>query len=167
MPDTVDFSSIPEVAIEELHQQAETCLAGTIQLALAADARATTLVGILGGGAVALLAGAASIIASDNYDKFHAVLWSALVVAVAWFVGTVSCAWSGRPTEFYVGGYEPRLLAQSATDRVWMLRYATEDLQKRIDANRKVLHRNATFLRCGLLSALLGVVAGVGLFFIA
>lgn len=167
MPEFIDFSSIPDSTIEELHRQAETCLAGTVQVALAADARATTLTGILGGGAVALLAGVASIIASDNYDKFHAVLWSALVVAIAWFVGAMSCAWSARPTEFYVGGYEPRLLAQSATDRVWMLRYATEDLQKRIGANRDTLDQNATFLRRGLLSALLGVVVGVGLFFIA
>jgi hypothetical protein len=167
MSEPVDLSSIPETTIEEMHRQAEACLAGTIQLALAADARATTLTGILGGGAVALLAAGASIVASGSYDKFHAVLWSALVVAVAWFFGAMSCAWSGRPTEFYIGGYEPRRLAKSATDRVWVLRYATEDLQKRIDANRKTLDHNAKYLRCGLLSALLGVVAGVGLFFIA
>lgn len=56
-----DFSNVPDSAVKELHRQGELCLLGTMQLALAADQRATTLSGILGAGAVALAAATAGL----------------------------------------------------------------------------------------------------------
>ena len=163
----LDLSAIPAETIGELHRQAEACLDGTVQVAIAADTRATTLAGIFGGGSVALLAGAATIVAGGNPDKFHALLVSALVAAGAWFVAAMLCAWSGKPRDFFLGGYEPRLFAKSATDVTWMLRYATEDMQVRIDHNRTTLASNARVLRWGFYIAILGVLASVGWFLFA
>jgi hypothetical protein len=160
----LDLSAIAPETIGELHRQAEACLDGTVQVALAADMRATTLAGIFGGGSVALLAGAATIVASGAYDKFHPLLVSALIVAGAWFVAAMLCAWAGRPSNFHLGGYEPRLFEKSATDVTWMLRYATEDMQARIDSNRSALERNAKVLRIGFYFAVFGVLASAALF---
>jgi hypothetical protein len=159
----IDLSAIPAETIGELHRQAEACLDGTVQVALGADARATTLAGIFGGGSVAILAGAATI-ASD--PKHHSLLLSAVAIAGAWFFAAMLCAWAGRPSAFFLGGYEPRLFEKSATDITWMLRYATEDMQVRIDKNRHALVKNARVLRAGFFVAVLGVFAGVSVFFL-
>jgi hypothetical protein len=61
-----DFSEIPDNAVKELHRQGELCLLGTMQLAVAADQRATTLSGILGAGSVALAAAMAGLISGAH-----------------------------------------------------------------------------------------------------
>lgn len=67
--ETIDFSTIPEGAIEEILRNGEACLEGTIQLAIAADQRATTMAGIFGAGSVALLAVAATILAALQWSS--------------------------------------------------------------------------------------------------
>jgi hypothetical protein len=56
----MDLSEISLASVQELHRQAETCLSGTVQLAIAADQ------GIFGAGSVALLAAVATILAAAS-----------------------------------------------------------------------------------------------------
>jgi hypothetical protein len=163
-PSKPDFSAIPDNAIRELHRQGELCLLGTVQLALAADQRATTLSGILGAGAVALAAATAGLISGGHPNIV--LIAPAATTALFLFVGALLCAWSAQPTEFFIGGYEPRYLAVSCTDEVHPLRYAAEDLQMRIDANRGTLERAAVRQTWGRRVAAAAVPAGVIIFFI-
>jgi hypothetical protein len=160
MPQKYDFSDVPDSVVPEFHRLASETLDGTIQIALAADVRATTLAGIFGGASVALLAAIATILAG-NSAPYHILLLPSFVASFCLFVAATLCAWSSRPIDFFMGGYEPRLIQESAKDMNWMLRFATEDIQTRIDANKAALSTGAKFLQCGMAIAMLGVVAAV------
>ncbi len=148
MAERIDLSGASSETIAELHRQAEVCLSDTLRLATAADQRATTMAGVFGAGSVALVAAAVTIFSAPGHRP--ALVTAALVAAVILFVASLLSAWAARPTDFFVAGYEPRFLAPSATDLTWMLRYATEDLQVRIDANREALESSARLLAIGL-----------------
>jgi hypothetical protein len=154
----MDLSSLPESLVEELHKEGVLCLQGTLQLAVAADQRATTLTGVFGAGSVALLAAAATLITANPSNQ--PLLWGAIATAIFLLSAALFCAWAGRPVDFFLAGYEPKLLAPAANDRGWMLRYATEDIQMRIDANRRVISRSASTLKLGFLIAVGSVPAG-------
>ena len=163
--ETLDLSNIPDGTIEELHRQAETCLQNSMHLAIAADSRATMLGTIFCGGSVALLAAVATIIAGGSAVQLRSAIAALLVTAISFLIATAFCVVAGRPTEFFISGYEPRDLARSATqDRFWMLRYVTEDIQKRIDANKLRLQRSADLLNSGLIAASVGIVGSAALF---
>jgi hypothetical protein len=154
-----DFSEIPDNAVKELHRQGELCLLGTMQLAVAADQRATTLSGILGAGSVALAAAMAGLISGAHPNLVLIV--PAAITALFLFIAALLCAWSAQPTDFFVGGYEPRYLAISCADELYALRYAAEDLQMRIDANRATLERSASRQKWGRRLAAGAVPAGL------
>jgi len=158
-----DFSNIPADAIKELHRQGEICLQSTMQLALAADQRATTLTGIMGAGAVALLAATATMISSAHPSA--ALIGTGAGTATLLFVGALFCAWAAQPLDFFVAGYEPRRMAPAARDETWILRYATEDMQIRIDSNRASLVHASRLLTWGRSIALLAVPLGITIFF--
>lgn len=159
-----DFSAVPEQVVEEIYRSGEACLVGTVQLAIAADQRATTMAGIFGAGSVALLAAAATV---DGEASPHvALFYAALAIAGFLFVAALICAWAARPVDFFVGGYEPRLLAQSSGDSIWMKRYASEDIQVRIDHNRLALERAATLLERGAITAALSPLIGIATFLV-
>ncbi len=152
-----DATKVPAAAVDEILRQGEACLAGTVQLALAADQRGGTMTGILGAGAVALLAAAAAIPNTGNGLTVPFVATAALL-----FVAALLVAWSARPIDFHVGGYEPRLLCESGTDDpVWLKRFAIADVQMRIDANRQALAAASRWFNAGLCIAGLAPVAGV------
>jgi hypothetical protein len=162
-----DFSKIPAAAAKELCRQGELCLQGTVQLAVAADQRATTLTGILGAGSVALVAATVSL--SINSDRKIALIASAVITALVLYCGALFCAWAARSADFHVAGYEPRLLATSATEdntELWMQRYAAEDAQARIDHNRRELAKSARYLTWGRRIALCAVPIGAISFFV-
>lgn len=152
------YATLTEQAAGELVKHAEDCLAGTIQLAIAADQRAGTMAGIFGAVSVALFAAAATVI--DNVDLSAPFIGTALVL----FVATIMCAWSARPVDFYVGGYEPKYLLACANSTVWMKRYVTEDMQRRIDENRRSLAAAARTFGHGLLVASLSPLVGILIF---
>ena len=157
-----DFTDVPDEAVEELYRSGEACLQGTIQFALAADQRATTLAGVFGGGSVALLAVAATIRTASAGDP--AFMWASIATAAVLFVGALICAWAGRPIDFHAPGYEPKRLAKSASDPVWMKRYAAEDLQVRIETNRAALERGASHLKRGAAVAALAPLIGIAVY---
>jgi hypothetical protein len=154
-----DFSEVPASVINEIVRNGETCLQGTVQLAIAADQRASAMAGIFGAGAVALLATAATVKASNLDDP--ALAWASLVTAAALFVAALLCAWSARPIDFHVAGYEPVKLAKCDGDEIWMKRYASEDIQIRIDANRTALVRGAAIMTKGAIIAAVSPFLGI------
>jgi hypothetical protein len=158
----MDLSEVPPESVQELHRQAETCLSGTIQLGIAADQRATTLTGIFGAGSVAILAAIATVMAGSSPHK--PFILGAAVMAALLFVAALTSAMAGAPADFHVGGYEPKRFIRSASDPVWMLRYAVTDMQDRIDFNRAVLERSAQRLRAAMVFALAAIPFGVMVF---
>jgi hypothetical protein len=161
-PQQYDFSSVPAGAIREVHRQGEICLQSTVQLALAADQRATTLTGILGAASVALLVATAAMI--SNIHPNWALVCAAAITAVLLFIGALFCARATQPVDFFIAGYEPKRMASVAQDETWILRYAAEDVQARIDANRDSLVRASWWLIWGRRIALLGVLSGLMVF---
>jgi hypothetical protein len=159
-----DFSDLPAGATDEVLRLGEATLAGTVQLAVAADQRATAMAGIFGAGFVALLAVAAAVATNERY--MASLLSAALTTAAGLFMAAVFSAWAARPNDFFVGGYEPRKIMKSAGNVVWMKRYACEDVQKRIDANRSSLENGAKFVRAGAVIALLSPVLGTIVFWL-
>jgi hypothetical protein len=138
-----------------------------VQLAIAADQRATTLTGILGAGSVALVAATVSLIISQNH-KIPLIL-SAAITSFILYCGSLLCAWAARSSDFHVAGYEPRKLVNSGTQDtdIWMQRYAAEDIQIRIDHNRRELEKSARYLTWGRRIALCAVPIGALTFFVA
>jgi hypothetical protein len=162
MSATLDFSGVSPDGVKELHKQAETCLAGTVQLAIAGDQRATTMAGIFGAGAVALLAAIATVLAASS--PFIPFIGGAATIALCLFAAAVTSGMAAVPTDFHVGGYEPKRFVRSATDIEWMLRYATEDMQDRIEFNRLVLERSSRLLRVGMAFAVGAIPLGIMVF---
>jgi len=153
-----DFSDLPVDATDEVLRLGEATLAGTVQLAVAADQRATAMAGIFGAGFVALLAVAAAVVTNERYTP--SLFFAALTTAAGLFVAAVYCALAARPSDFFVGGYEPRKIMKSTGNVVWMKRYVCEDVQKRIDANRRSLEKGANSVLTGAVIALLSPLAG-------
>jgi hypothetical protein len=158
----MDLSEVSIDGVQELHRQAETCLLGTIQLGIAADQRATTLTGIFGAGSVAVLAAIATVISGAS--SHQALIGGAATMATLLFAAAITSAMACAPRDFHVGGYEPKRFARSAGDLPWMLRYAVEDMQVRIDCNRAVLERSARLVRASMGFAIAAIVLGTLVF---
>jgi hypothetical protein len=154
-----DLSTVSIDKIDEIHRQGELCLLGTIQLAIAADQKATTLSGVFGAGSVALLAAIATMITGPTYNV--AFIVAAGIASVLLFLATLICAMAARPTDFFIAGYEPKRLGQSQGDKLTMLRFAAEDIQDRLDKNRMALEKSAKLLVRGFWCALLAVPAAI------
>lgn len=157
-----DFSQIPPEAIKELHRQSEICLQGTLQLALAVDQRAITLTGILGAGSIALAAARVTMLSSVHPNP--AMVGAAAITALVLFSAALLCAWAARPSSFHVAGYEPKRMAKAALNDIWILRYATEDAQVRIDSNRRSLERASRNLAWGMCVAMIALPVGASVF---
>lgn len=160
-----DFSSIPNDSVDEILQQGQDCLSGTIQLAIASDQRATAMASIFGAGFVALLATAAAIFGGSTFNE--PLFYACLTTSSALFIASFICAWAARPIDFFVGGYEPRYLIKSAGDSSWMKKYAAEDVQKRIDANRKCLSKSSKCVTIGATIALVAPLLGLLAFWLS
>ena len=153
----MDLASIPDDSVEELHRQAEKSIEGTIQFAVASDSRAATLTGVFGGTSIAGLAALATIVTSLNAAQYHKLICPSAAAIMFLFVAAILCALACRPNDFHVAGYQPAKLSKSAASKLWMLRYATADLQIRITANRISLQRSARLTTAGMLTALASV----------
>ena len=168
----LDLSHVPDETVDEMMRLAEKTLDDTIQLAIAADQRGMTMAGILGATAIGLFAAAAALTtpvtappvtaaltATDTFD--HALTIALLVTGLGLFAASLFCAWSARPIDFYIGGYEPRLLVDGPTDRFWMPRYVVADLQFRISKNSIALASAAKRLIVGIAIAAAAPLAGI------
>ena len=133
------------------------------------------MAGILGATAIGLFAAAAALTTSvialavaaapTAADTFgHALTMALLVTGVGLFAASLFCAWSARPIDFYIGGYEPRLLVDGPTDRFWMPRYVIADLQFRISKNSIALASAARRLIVGIAIAAAAPLVGISVY---
>ncbi len=155
---SADYSAIPESVLPELNRQGESCLQGTVQLAIANDQRAVTLTGMFGAASGAVLAFLGAVL-SNSHQVPVAFLAAAISAAVILFAAAVLCAMSAKPADFFVVGYEPKLLSQGCDgdSLAPLLRAALADLQKRIDYNRNALEQSAKMLGLGLRTGVLAL----------
>jgi len=70
-----------------------------------------------------------------------------------------------EPIDFFLAGYEPRLLSASAADERWTLIYVVEDLQRRICKNRKDIDASSNGFKLGFGLAFAAVPLGLVAFF--
>ena len=158
----VDWEGTPDSALRELLRQGELFLQGTIQLGIAGDQRAVALSTIFGGGAIALLAAAATLLAGAHPSV--PLECAAGVTALFLLVGSFLAAIAAHPVDFFVAGYEPKQLHTSSSDELWMLRYTAQDIQMRIDTNRAAVARAAFYSSNALRVAALGIFSGCVVF---
>ncbi len=160
----MDWTDVPEASIREILRQGEATLEGTLTIGIGADQRATTMCGIFGGGAIALFAAAATIVAGPQPSQ--PLLWSSLVTAIILFVASLICGWAALPGDFHAPGYEPKRLLSAAKDELALLTGTVEDVQARIDFNRRSLERSAKLVRIGFYVALAAIIAGGAIFLV-
>jgi len=137
-------------------------LQGTIELGINSDQRSAALCGVFGAGAFALFTVSATVLSGDHHSDF--LQWASAIAGFIILIACLLCAAAATPGDFYVSGYEPRLLFPSASDALWMERYTIEDIQKRIEANRAEINREAHFIKLAVRVAMGGVAIGLFIF---
>jgi hypothetical protein len=157
-----DWTSVSEAAVYQLLQEAKDHLQGTIELGINADQRSAALCGVFGAGAFALFAVSATVFAGDHRSDI--LQWAAVIEGFVLLIASLLCAWAAGPGDFYVSGYEPRLLIASAADTLWMQRYIIEDIQRRIEANRAEIIREALLMKTAIWVAVTGIILGLVIF---
>jgi hypothetical protein len=117
--------------LEFLLAEAKESLRGTIELGISSDQRSAALAGVFGAGAFALFTVSATIFAGQNQSQIFLI--GAIIVGCLLLVASGFCAMAPFPGDFFVSGYEPRLLFSAASDKTWMQRYTIEDIQMRVE----------------------------------
>jgi hypothetical protein len=159
----IDWDDVPEHTVREILRLGETYLDSTLKVAIAADQRATALMGIYGAVGVALLVSAATIGTRTQPDV--SLIVSLGIVAFLLLVAGLICGRAGRPIDFYISGYEPKKIIKSSSHELWMLRYVCEDVQRRIDSNRQSLEKSSVLIFSSFIISGFAVIAGVVAFF--
>jgi hypothetical protein len=115
-----DWSGISEAAVHQLLSEAKEHLQGTIELGINADQRSAALCGVFGAAAFALFAVSATVLAGEHNNVV--LQWASAIAGLILLTSCLLCAAAASPGDFYVSGYEPRLLFSSAADTLWMER---------------------------------------------
>lgn len=136
----VDWNDVDVEMARQILAQGELYLQGQVQLAIAADQRATTAASIFGSMATAV---AAVVIAFWDNSKDDAALAAGLVGAALLLAAAVFAAIAARPVAFDVAGNHP---AKWIDDRkgslVARIGRECESYQRRITFNDSVMSRN-------------------------
>jgi len=136
-----DWSNVPDGSAREMLRQGEVRIADLLAVSIASDQRATALGSAFGALAAGLFAADATLLTIQRFDL--AASLGIGIAALGSLLASLLCFYAGRPVNFFVGGYEPRKLLSSATDEEWMIRYICQDMQDRIEEDKKVLNRSA------------------------
>ena len=72
---------------------------------------------------------------------------------------------AARSIDYHVAGYEPRSLAAVGNEFVWMMRYSADDIQERIDFNRKALEGASRDLTRGRMFGFWAAPIGIAVYF--
>jgi hypothetical protein len=155
------WAGIPEDVQIELLRQGEERVKGTVSVALAADQRAGTTMGICGAGGVALLTASATLIAGVHPDL--RLICAAVVTAFGFLVASVICAFAIAPTDFFVPGFNPTRLIDSDAKQSQLLRPTLINIMAtRIVYNQSVIRRTTDRYQLALATAGAGIIAGIG-----
>ena len=149
------LSDAPERSIVFIQSQAEVLLGQMGQMAVASDARAMNLSAICVTVSLAVAGSTVLWSSGGNLIAASAGLAGLLFLAAVFF------AMAGRVINFDVAGHEPKSLVRSAESDLWMAIYVIQELQKRIDDNRRVMKCSALLFNVAGVLALLSLPAAV------
>lgn len=94
----------------EIARQGEVRLSAIMNLATAADLRATTLCGIFGAGFVGITAAVLAVLASNHPSS--ALIASGVILSFGLFVAAIFAARAGAPGDLFIGGGNPDSLRE-------------------------------------------------------
>jgi hypothetical protein len=155
------WARIPEDVQTELLRQGEERVKGTLSVALAADQRAGTTMGICGAGGVALLTASATLIARVHPD--FQLICAAVVTACGFLIASAICAFAIAPTDFFVPGFNPTRLVDSDAKQSQLLRPTLINIMaNRIVYNQSVIRHTTGRYQLALAMAASGIIAGIG-----
>lgn len=100
--------------LREFVRQGEVKLNAILELATAANLRATTLCGIFGTSSVAL-GGAVLAYAASNHQHLPLIL-AGIVAGLGFFIAAMVAGWATVPRDFYIAGASP----DSLRTRAWL-----------------------------------------------
>ena len=101
--------------LREFVRQGEVKLNAILELATAANLRATTLCGIFGTSSVAL-GGAVLAYAASNHQHLPLIL-AGIVAGLGFFIAAMVAGWATVPRDFYIAGASPLLPFRT---RAWL-----------------------------------------------
>jgi hypothetical protein len=158
----MDFSKITADFRKEIVREGTVFLEGQLKIATAADARASSLAAMFIAAASALTAGVViSIFNSANSpltSKLPLMLGGG-VAALCFIAAAILCIFVLQPADFWLPGLAPEnwkedIAQGKALDEC--LHERADHIQEQIDANNKLIGRNARLFRIG---AFIGVSA--------
>ena len=154
--DDVDWKDVNQEMAKRILTQGELYLQNQVQLAIAADQRATTAASIFASMATAV---AAAFIAFWDTSQNKAALIGGFAGAACLLGAAGLAAWAARPTDFNTPGNHPRQwFSGRRGDLTKMIGGEAESVQRRIDSNDGILSKNQEALRNAFRLALLGPI---------
>jgi hypothetical protein len=163
-------TAVPLELAREITRQAETRLMVIMQLAIAADARATMLCGIFGAASVGLGAAVLAYLGSGHPASRLILSWT--VTAVLLLAASIIAAFATAPRDFWLAGGMPITLRRYArNDTEWrseaeMLDGIAQGLAESIERDRELLEQESRRVRFSLWFALAAVIFGPIVYFL-
>ena len=163
-------TTIPLELAREIARQAETRLMAIMQLATAADARATTLCGIFGAGSVGLGAAVLAYLGVEHHAS--RLIATGTVTAVLLLTASIIAGCAGAPRDFWLAGGMPGALRSWAWNGTqWrseaeMLDGTAQRLAEAIDRDRQLLELESRLVISSLYVAGFSVFVGISVYLI-
>lgn len=160
-----DWSDANESVVRQMLAQGEQMLVSQIQLAVNADQRAMTSASIFIGVAAALFAATLAYFATVG----NVVLFvSGLSVSALMLCAAYLCFHAARPVDFWLPGNCPaEWWGVDEPDLVALMGAESENYQEKIEDNNGLLASNARWFSCGIQTAFVAPVVGVGIWVIS
>jgi len=156
--DTVDWSEVDEGMARQIFEQGQTFLQAQLQVALAADQRATAIAGLFATVGTAAIGGA---FAYWDKEADSAILVAGVLTGVGMIAGALRALWAARPVPFNTAGNYPNKWYECRTEPLaLMLGAEAENYQACITENEAILKANGAAIRQGATLAVASPLAG-------
>ena len=154
----IDWSSVTEPMARQILAQAQTYLQCQWQAGIAADQRAVTTASILITTSTAVTGGAIAYGTASHPDLN--IVAAGFIAGWLLLLGAILCFWSARPEPFFSPGNEPsQWWPIRHEDLVKSIGGETENLQKHIEYNNKVLADRSRWFNYGVVAAVTAPLA--------
>lgn len=161
--------AMPLGLAQEISKQGEARLIALMNLATAADLRATTLCGIFGASAVA--SGAAVLAYYSSQNPLSNLIWAGSVTSILLFIAAIIAAIAGAPRDFFIAGGNPDSLREWAwnnnkwRDEIEMFDATAQRYADSIKKNREFLESGSTRIIWSLWVAAAAPILGTIFYF--
>jgi hypothetical protein len=168
--DGLSSDSMPVELAREIARQGDVRLSALMNLATAADLRATTICGIFGAGSIGIAAAVLAVWASDH--RSAALIVSGVILSIGLYAAAILAAIAGAPREFYIGGGSPDILREwSWIGHGWrneteMLDATAVRYARSIASNSAILEMNTWRMKAALCVAVMSPVISIAAFFV-